>query len=38
MHFKAGYIVDAIASVITDYKFNLDKKNPDDKKAEDNAA
>ena len=32
MHFKAGYIVDAIASVITDYKFNLDKKNPDDKK------
>ena len=32
MHFKAGYIVDAIASVISDYKFGLDKKNPNDKK------
>lgn len=32
MHFKAGYIVDAIASVITEYKFSLDKKKPNDKK------
>lgn len=32
MHFKAGYIVDAIASVISDYRFSLDKKNPNDKK------
>jgi len=30
MHFKVGYIVDAIASVITDFKFSLDKNNPND--------
>ena len=30
MQFKAGYIVDAIAKVITDFKATLNKKNPSD--------
>lgn len=29
MQFKAGYIVDAIAKVVTDFKSDLDKKIPD---------
>ena len=31
MQFKAGYIVDSIAKVITDFKSNLDRKQPSDK-------
>ena len=30
MQFKAGYIVDSVAKVITDFKSNLDKKKPED--------
>jgi len=30
MQFKAGYIADAIAKVVTDFKSNLDRKIPDD--------
>lgn len=30
MQFKAGYIVDAIAKVVTDYKANLNKRTPAD--------
>jgi len=31
MQFKAGYIVDSIAKVITDFKANLDKNKPNDR-------
>lgn len=30
MQFKAGYIVDTIAKVVTDFKAGLDKKKPND--------
>ena len=30
MQFKAGYIIDAIANIVTDYKANLDKHNQAD--------
>ena len=30
MQYKAGYIIDAIAKVVTDFKADLDRKIPDD--------
>jgi hypothetical protein len=35
MQFKAGYIVDSIAKVVTDFKSKLDKHTPADQKQHD---